>query len=116
MKNYHITLLNAAILIGIGFSGYFAAAPDHRSMTAFIAPAAGILLLAMFPAVKKQNKTITHVVVVLTLLITVSFFITGFMRGNSLIIIMAVVSLIALILYIMDFIRRKKERENKQTL
>jgi general stress protein CsbA len=116
MKNHYVTLLNALFLIVIGLFGYFSAAPDHRSMTAFIAPAVGVLLLLMFPAVKNQNKIVTHIVVILTLLTVIAFFVTGFLRGNSLIIIMAVVSLIALILYIMDFIKRKKERENKQTL
>ena len=113
MKNHFVILLNALLLIAIGLYGYFTAAPDHRSMTALIAPAIGILLLIMYPGIKNQNKTITHIVVILTLLTVIVFFITGFLRGNSLIIIMAVISLAALILYIMDFIRRKKERENK---
>jgi hypothetical protein len=111
MKNHVIMLINAVILIALGLYGYISAEPVHRSMTALIAPAIGIILIALsFPA-SKQNKIATHIAVVLTLITVVVFFIVGFIRGNTLIIIMAVVTLAALILYIMDFLRRKRERE-----
>lgn len=105
-------LINAFILIALGLYGYFSAEPAHRSMTALIAPAIGIILIAFSIPVSKQNKTATHIAVVLTLVTVIVFIIVGFLRGNSLIIIMAVITLAALVLYIMDFIRRKRERES----
>jgi hypothetical protein len=61
--------------------------------------------------VKKDNSLAAHIGVGLTGISTIMFFVVGAMRGNTIIIVMAVVSLICLIFYISDFIKRKKERE-----
>lgn len=104
-------LINAVVLIALGLYGYISAEPSHKSMTALIAPAIGIILIALSIPASKQNKTATHIAVIITLITVIVFFIVGLIRSNNLIIIMAVVTLAALILYIMDFSKRKKERE-----
>jgi len=111
MKNYVVMIVNAVVLIVIGVYGYFTSA----SPTALIAPIVGVVLfLCAFP-VKKENHVVTHIAVALTLLTALAFFVVGFIRGNALILIMAVISLIATILYVMDFLRRKKERDAAKT-
>lgn len=100
-------LLNALILILLGVIGFFISG----SPTALIAPGIGVILLILAFPVKKDNKTAAHIAVALTLISVIVFFITGFMRSNLIVIVMAVVTTIALIIYINDFIRRKKERE-----
>jgi len=111
MKNQHILIINSLILIILGTYGYVSAAPEHKSLTAFIGPGVGIILLFFYSSVKKQNPTGTHIMVMLTLLIAILFSVVGFMRANIYIIVMAVSSLIALVIYISDFIKRKRERE-----
>ncbi len=98
---------NAMILIALGVFGYV----TSGSPTALIAPAVGIVLLGLVIPVKKENSAAAHIGVGLTGLTTIAFFIVGAMRGNIIIVLMAVVTLIAFIFYISDFLRRKKERE-----
>jgi general stress protein CsbA len=105
-------IINAVVLIVLGLLGYFTAEPSGRSMTAFIGPAVGIVLLLLSPAVKNNNSTATHLGVVLTAIVAIALA-TRMGGGNPYVIIMGVVSIIAVVCYIMDFIRRKKERESK---
>ncbi len=101
-------LANAFVLIVLGVYGYF----SSGSPTALIAPAIGVILVILSFSVKKENKTSTHIAVGLTLVATIMFFVTGFMRSNWIVIVMAVFTLFAFIIYVMDFMRRKQEREN----
>lgn len=98
---------NGIILIALGVFGYV----TSGSPTALIAPAIGLILLILAIPVKKDNSLAAHIGVGLTALSAIMFFVVGAMRGNSIIVIMAVVTLISLIFYITDFIKRKKERE-----
>ncbi|MFA7360692.1 MAG: hypothetical protein WC139_06610 [Candidatus Kapaibacterium sp.] len=110
MKNYQVMAFHAIVLIALGIFGYI----TSGSPTALIAPAIGVILLGLVFPVKKENSVAAHIGVGLTGLTTIMLFIVGGMRGNTIIIIMAAVSLIALIFYINDFIKRKKEREAEQ--
>jgi general stress protein CsbA len=110
MKNYKVMIFNGLVLILLGVYGYITA--DKKSMTAFIGPVVGaILILLSFP-VKKENSVFTHIAVILTLISVIAFFIVGFMRSNTLVLLGAVVSLICLFFYVADFLARKKQREN----
>lgn len=107
MNIYKIMLANAGVLIVLGLYGYF----SSGSPTALIAPAIGVILIVLAFSVKNENKTSAHIAVGLTLLAAIMFFVTGFMRDNMIIIVMAIFTLFAFILYLMDFMRRKQERE-----
>ncbi len=107
MNIYRIMIANALVLIILGVYGFI----SSGSPTALIAPAIGIILIALAFPTKKENKTAAHIAVGLTLISTIMFFITGFMRNNMIVLVMAVFTLLALIMYVMDFARRKQERE-----
>ena len=111
MKNFQVMIFNAIVLIALGIYGY--TLPPH-SPTALIAPAVGLVLLILAFPVKKENHIAAHIGVGLTGLTFISFFIIGIMRINTLIIIMAVVTLLAFASYIADFLRRKAEREENE--
>lgn len=107
MNIYRIMIANAIVLIGLGIYGYFISG----SPTALIAPGIGVILLILSFPVKNENKTAAHIAVVVTLVAALMFFVTGIIRGNIIIIIMAVFTAMALFMYIMDFMKRKQERE-----
>jgi len=110
MKNFQVMAFNAIVLIALGIFGYI----TSGSPTALIAPAIGAILLGLVIPVKKESSVAAHIGVGLTGLSTIMFFIVGGIRGNTIIIIMAAVSLVSLIFYITDFLKRKKEREAEQ--
>jgi hypothetical protein len=110
MNIYRIMIANALVLIVLGIYGYVTS--ETKSGTAFIAPAIGIILIALAIPTKNGNRTAAHIAVGLTLISAIMFFVTGFMRNNMIVIVMAIFTLIAFIMYVMDFARRKKERED----
>ena len=70
MKAAAASLVNALILIGFGLWAYFGS--DDPSKTAFIPVGFGVVLLLCVPGVKKEDKIIAHVAVLMTLLILVA--------------------------------------------
>ncbi len=117
MQTYKISLLNAVILVLLGLWGYIAS--ESPSVTALIPVGFGILLLVLNPSLKKQNKTLSHLAVVLTLLIAIGLYMPmagAIERNDTLAIlrvsIMMLASLIALIFFIRSFIRVRKEKYN----
>jgi len=70
MKPYIANLLFAILLISMSLWGYLTS--DNPSFTALIPTFAGVILLALTPPMKKENKTIAHIVVVLTLLLIIA--------------------------------------------
>ncbi|MBI5404032.1 MAG: hypothetical protein HY959_11580 [Ignavibacteriae bacterium] len=108
MDNFKVMIFNAIVLIALGVYGY--TLPPH-SPTALIAPAIGLVLFILAFPIKKENHIAAHIGVGLTGLAFAAFTVTGIMRSNIYIIIMAVVTLFAFIFYITDFFRRKAERK-----
>lgn len=104
-------IFNAIVLIALGIYGY--TLPPH-SPTALIAPAVGLVLLILAFPVKKENHIAAHIGVGLTALTFIAFIIIGIIRMNPLIIIMAMVTLLAVVFYISDFLKRKAEREENE--
>lgn len=108
MKAYIVMMLNGFVLIILGIYGYFISA----SPTALISALVGIILAGLSFPVKKENSVVAHIGIIFTLLSSVIFFFVGFKRDNTLIIIMAAITLAAFIFYVFDFFIRKKERQS----
>ena len=111
MKNFQVMIFNAVVLITLGIYGY--TVPPH-SPTALIAPGIGIVLFVLAFPVKKEKSVFAHIAVGLTGISFLIFIIVGILRMNTIIILMAVVTLMALVFYISDFMRRKAEREKEK--
>lgn len=67
MKVHMVSLINAVILIGFGLWGYLGA--EAPSKTALIPVIFGVVILFLYKGVKKEDKIIAHIAVLLTLLI-----------------------------------------------
>jgi hypothetical protein len=108
MRVCQVMFFNAIVLVALGIYGY--TIPPH-SLTSFISVGIGLVLFILAFFVRKENSVIAHISVAFTTLSFFLFLIMGILRHNSLIILMAIVTLIATVFYISDFIKRKREME-----
>lgn len=116
MKAHIVSLIHAVALIGLGGYGYLSS--DTPSVTALIPVVFGVLLLAMNNGVKKENKVIAHIAVLLTLLITIGLIkpLTGAMGddGDSAAVArvatMLVLGVLAMVSFVRSFIAARKAR------
>ncbi len=69
MRPNIISLINAALLIGLGSWGYIDS--GREAFTALIPVFVGIILVVINPVVKKENKIAAHIAVLLTFLILI---------------------------------------------
>jgi len=118
-KPHIINLIYSIFLIAIGLAGFFLRyreAGDFQ-FTALIPALFGVILLFFTNGINRQNKIISHIAVLLTLILTVFtlvMFVTnlgeGFMASRKGIIFILVIlsSLFVLTLYITRFIRISK--------
>jgi hypothetical protein len=113
MKPYQINIINSITLIIMGLWGYIAS--KVHSPTAFISVIAGILMLAFTKGLKNQNKIISHIVVILTLLMLIALIkpLTGSISRNNPVAIMRVLAMmltcaIAMVFYIKSFMDARK--------
>tara|TARA_Y100000385_G_scaffold198271_1_gene205262 strand:+ start:359 stop:703 length:345 start_codon:yes stop_codon:yes gene_type:complete len=113
MNASNANLLNSICLIGMGLWGYF----ELSAPTAFIPVGFGVVLLACQNGVKKENKVVAHIAVLLTLLILVALCGmtlpkkiesggTGLLRVLS----MVVTSALSMVLFIKSFIDARKNK------
>jgi len=116
MKAHTASLINAVILISFSAWGYFTS--DTPSMTALIPLVIGVILLICNPGIRKENKIIAHIAVVLTLLVLIGLIkpLTGAMeRGDSAaifrVVIMLLSTLLATAYFIKSFIDARKNRQ-----
>lgn len=116
MKAHTTSLINALILVIMGLWGYFES--DSRPITALIPVVVGIILVVINNGVKKENKIIAHIAILLTLIITIGLikpFLGSLERGNITGIIrvslMILTSLLAMIAFIQSFIAARKARK-----
>jgi hypothetical protein len=117
MKAAGANLFNALILIAAGLYGYFgvAASDGSHSLTALIPAAFGLLFLVMHKGVASGNRTIAHIVVLLTLVLLIMC-IMRFVKveewGPKKYVFLACIisNFIALIAFIMSFINARKTR------
>lgn len=69
MNAFKANTINAAVLMLVGIWGYFA---SGQATTALIPVGFGVVLMALSGGVKKDNKVLAHIAVVLTLLIVIA--------------------------------------------
>ncbi len=119
MKVHIASLINALLLIGLGSWAYFTS--ENPSITAFIPVFVGIVLLAVNQGVKKENKVLAHVAVLLTLLILFGLIMPlrgAIGREDNLgiarVAIMMISTIIAMVAFVQSFIAARKTREAGQ--
>ena len=66
MKAHTASLMNAVILIGFGLWAYWGS--QTPSKTALIPVGFGVVIAALYPGIKKEDKVVAHAAVLLTLL------------------------------------------------
>jgi hypothetical protein len=115
MKAHTASLMNALILIGFGLWAYLGS--DASSKTALIPVGFGVVILALYQGVKKENKIVAHIAVLLTLLILgglVKPLLGALDRCDALAIMRVVVmmasTVVALIFFIKSFIDVRRAR------
>lgn len=69
MNAYKANTINAVVLMMVGLWGYFS---SGQAPTALIPVGFGVVLMALASGVKKENKVLAHIAVVLTLLIIIA--------------------------------------------
>ncbi|MEM8767556.1 MAG: hypothetical protein AAGE43_08945 [Pseudomonadota bacterium] len=113
MSAHTASLLNAVLLILISAWAYLAA--DTPSLTALIPAVFGALLLICAPGVKRENKIVSHIAVLLTLIILIALFMPlrgALGRGDPLAVlrvgIMLGSTLVALVFFVRSFIAARR--------
>ena len=112
MNSLKGNILNSICLIVIGLWGYF----ESTSITAIIPVVFGWALLFCSPGLKKENKIIAHIAVLLTFICLIGLFmplkgaivreeIIGIVRVS----VMVLTSIIAMIYFIKSFIANRKK-------
>ena len=110
--------INALVLIGAGLYGYFGitGSDGNSSVTALIPAIFGVVLLLMHNGIKKSNKVIAHIAVLLTLVLLVMCIIR-FVKieewdAKKYIFLVCIISnAFALVLFIKSFIDARKIRQ-----
>jgi hypothetical protein len=119
MKPAQANLINAIVLIAMGLWGYFGAEAGQRSATALIPVAFGLIFALVTPAMRRENRVVAHIVVVLTLLLIIALFMPlsgAIERNDSLgilrISLMLLTSFLAMISFVRSFIQARKQRSS----
>ena len=116
MKAPFYNKLNSIVLIAMGVWGYLDYTDVH-SPTALIPVGFGVMLLLCTNGLKKENKIISHVAVLLTLLILVALagmrycrkvLIAGGLGIGSCVSAMIVTSVLSMVAFIISFINARK--------
>lgn len=114
MQAHKASLINALTLIIMSAWAYFTT--ENPSVTALIPGFFGIVILALNGGVKKENKVIAHIVVVLTLLIIIALgkpLSAAIADGRNLSILrvglMLLTSIIAMYYFVKSFIDARKK-------
>lgn len=115
MKAHVASLIHAIILIAMSAWGYFSS--ETPSVTALIPAFVGLALLGMNPGVKKENKVVAHVAVLLTLLILFALVMPlngAIKRADSMAIVRVAVmmasTVFAMVFFIKSFVDARKRR------
>lgn len=114
MKPHKISFVNAITLISFGLWGYI---DVDYSPTALIPVIFGVIILILNPGLKRENKAIAHIVVLLTFLILgglvkplMSTLESGNTMGITRVVLMMLSTLMALIVFIKSFIANRSKK------
>lgn len=116
MQPFQANILNSIVLIALGIWGYIDSSAAANALgtslspTVFIAPVAGLILLALTSGIKKDNKIIAHIAVLLTLLLILALFMPFLKREGIAQIrvgIMILAGAFALLTFIKSFIKAR---------
>jgi asparagine N-glycosylation enzyme membrane subunit Stt3 len=117
MNAHKASLINAILLVTLSLWGYFSS--ETPSITALIPAFIGAILIAINKGVKKENKVIAHIAVVLTLVILVGLIkplLGAVDRSDNLailrVLIMIISTIIAMVYFVKSFIQARKNRIN----
>jgi hypothetical protein len=111
MKASFYNVLNSIVLISLGLWGYL----DVQAPTALIPVGFGVILLLCTIGLKKENKIIAHVAVLLTLVILVAL--VGMRLPKSLdsggvglfrVIAMIATSVLSMVAFVLSFIKARR--------
>ena len=118
MKAHLASLINAILLVTLGAWGYLES--ETPSITALIPVGVGVVLLAVNPGVKKEEKIQAHVAVLLTLIILLGLAMPlkgaierGSTAGVVRVLVMILSSLFAMVTFVRSFIQARKNRESQ---
>tara|TARA_B100000497_G_C7681801_1_gene412555 strand:+ start:2026 stop:2376 length:351 start_codon:yes stop_codon:yes gene_type:complete len=115
MTSTNANIINSVTLIVIGLWGYF----EVSAPTALIPVGFGVALILCTPGVKKQNKVIAHIAVLLTFIILIAL--VGMRLPKSIdqgglgllrVFLMIGTSTCSMIYFIRSFISNRKAKEN----
>ncbi|MEL6673065.1 MAG: hypothetical protein AAFR61_12765 [Bacteroidota bacterium] len=116
MTAHLASLINAITLITLGGWGYLASA--SASPTALIPVGVGIVLFLCNPGLRKENKVIAHVAVLLTFLILFGLVVPlmgGIERADNMavirVVVMMLTTVMALVYFVRSFMQARKNRE-----
>ena len=116
MKAHTASLINAILLVALSSWGYFDS--ETPSFTALIPAFIGVVLLICNPGVKKENKVIAHIAVLLTLVVGIGLFrpLMGVIdRSNILgifrVSVMLISTVIAMVFFVKSFIDARRNRQ-----
>ena len=114
MKPHKISFVNAITLISFGLWGYI---DVDYSPTALIPVVFGVIILILNPGLKRENKVVAHIVVLLTFLILgglvkplMSTLESGNTMGITRVSLMMSSTLMALIVFVKSFIANRSKK------
>ena len=120
MKPFQASIIHAIVLVAFGLWGYIAS--EDPSLTALIPLATGVVLLLLSPGLRKENRIIAHIVVILTFLILIALImpLSGSIErsdtpGVVRVLVMMIASVMALAIFIKSFIDARRERNTRES-
>jgi hypothetical protein len=115
-KPFIASLINAIILIALSLWGYLGS--ETPSLTALIPAAGGVILIALNSGLKKENKIVAHIVVLLTFILLLGLIkplIGAIDRADNgaimRVVVMMISSVYAMAAFINNFIEVRQNRK-----
>ena len=117
MKPYKLSFVNAVTLISFGLWGYLDGDAE-KNITALIPVFFGVLILVLNRGLKNENKIISHIVVLLTLVILIALIAkpllsqieSGDQMGITRVSLMILSCLMAIVVFVKSFIKNRSKK------